>query len=83
MSYGTHSEDTEVAVIEHPLQGVPDDVKHAHHKREILIKKDAPNVTLEPILKQPNGQIKLVGEEGRYTYTRTTDVDGDGRAIFR
>lgn len=77
----TYDESCEVAVIEHPLPIGPNQPIHVHHGREVVCKKEAGEITLEPLLK--SNHERTVGHEGRYKYVRSEDKTSDGRAIFR
>ena len=80
--YGEPDEDAEYAVIMHPLPAVSnvrDQPVHVHHKRIVIVKKDANEIVFEPMLKESHNKI---GHDSRWRYVRTGNEDENGCVIF-
>ncbi len=69
-------DDAERVVLSHPLPalaaGYDKAPVHVHHDREVICKKAANEIVIEPMLSHPH----------RHRYVRTENVDGFGRPIF-
>ena len=77
-------DDCEFVVLLHP-KGSSLDPDHIHDGREVVCKKTATSITVEPMLPEPRGakEKDRVGHDRQWTYVRTTEKNEDGLTIFR
>jgi len=81
----TWDDDCEQVIIlhPHPPGTAPETPPHIHHNREVICKKSARSITIEPMMHHPPGGGKAQPFEQPMTFVRTSEVDTNGRPIFR